>query len=169
MNEAQLRKNNVECIPVRGSAAVERRLGVCVERRDAAEQEGTVMYIKTHKMSRTFSSWALSQNIYHTRGRTLLSQAPHASESILYHEPSPRTIIVTCPICTVYPTDPERSRTPTTELHHSGIMMPRHTIGNPGYETPDLRRPVSITVVSQTAPLVGSRYGRSRTTITNAR
>ena len=66
-------------------------------------------------------------NIYHTRGRTLLTQTPHTNESILCHEPSPpRTIIVTCPSCTVYPTDPERSRTPTAMPHHSGIMMPRH-------------------------------------------
>ena len=89
--------------------------------------------------------------VYHTRGRTLLSQSPHTNESILCHEPSPRTI-VTCPSCTVYPTDPVRSRTPAAELHHSGTMMSRHTIGNPIYETPDLRRPVLITAVSQTAP-----------------
>ena len=36
------------------------------------------------------------------------------------------------------------------------------------YETPNLRRPVSITAVSQTAPLRGSRYDRSRTNITSA-
>ena len=107
--------------------------------------------------------------VYRTRGRTLLSQSPHTNESILCHKISLCTIIVTCPSCTVYPTGPERSRTPTAELHHSRSMMPRHTIAKPRYETPDLRRPVSITVVSQTAPLVGSRYGRSRTTITNAR
>ena len=66
--------------------------------------------------------------IYFTRGRTLLSQAPHTNESILCHEPSPRANFVTCPSGTVYPTDPERSRTTTAELHHSGTMMPRLTI-----------------------------------------
>ena len=68
---------------------------------------------------------------YHTRGRALMAQAPHTNESIHCHVPWPRTINVTCPSCTVYPTDPERPRTPTAELHHSGTMMPRHTIGNP--------------------------------------
>ena len=58
-------------------------------------------------------------NLYHTRGRSLLSQAPHTNESILCHKLSPRTIIVTCPSCTVYPTDLERSRTPTVKLYHS--------------------------------------------------
>ena len=46
---------------------------------------------------------------YHTRGRTWLSQAPHTSESILCHKLSPRAITFTCPSCTVYPTDPDRS------------------------------------------------------------
>ena len=55
-------------------------------------------------------------SLYHTRGRALLSQAPHTSESILCHKLSPRTIINTCPSCTVYLTDPERSRTTTAEL-----------------------------------------------------
>ena len=112
----------------------------------------------------------LGKHIYiYTRVRTLLSQAPHTNESILCHEPSPGTIVVTYPSCTVYPTDPERSRTPTAELHHSRTMMPCHTIGNLRYETTDLRRPVSITAVTQRAHLLGSRYDRSRTTITNAR
>ena len=65
-------------------------------------------------------------SIYHTRGRTLLSQAPHTNESILCHEPSPGTIVVTCPSCTVYPTDPERSRTPTasraTSLRNNDVL-----------------------------------------------
>ena len=52
-------------------------------------------------------------NIYHTRGRTLLSQAPYTNESILCRELSPRTNLVTCPSCTVDPTDTERSRTPS--------------------------------------------------------
>ena len=90
--------------------------------------------------------------IYHSRGRTLLSQSPHTKESIICHKLSPRIILVTCPSCTVYPTDPERSRTATAELHYSGAMMTRHTMGNPRRETPDLRRPVSITVVSQAPP-----------------
>ena len=64
--------------------------------------------------------------VYHTRGRTLLSQAPHTNESILCHEPSPGTIVVTCPSCTVYPTDPERSRTPTasraTSLRNNDVL-----------------------------------------------
>ena len=47
------------------------------------------------------------------QGRTTLSQAQHTNESILCHIFSPRTIIATCPSCTVYPTDPERSRTPS--------------------------------------------------------
>ena len=43
-----------------------------------------------------------------------------------------------------------RGQEHSAELHHSGTMMPRHTIGNPRYETSDLRTSVSITVVSQT-------------------
>ena len=110
------------------------------------------MYTRTQNEPYPFRQGPSRINIYHTRGRTLLSQVQHTNESILCHEPSPRTIIVTCPSCTVDPTDPERSRTPTAELHQSGTMMPRHTIGNPRHETPDLRRPVSITTLSQTAP-----------------
>ena len=123
-----------------------------MERRDAVEQGRAVMYTHAHKMSRTFCHRPSHIHLYHTRGRTLLSQAPHTNESILCHDHSPRTIIVTCSSRTVDPTDPERSRTPTAELHQSGTMMPRHTIGNPRHETPDLRRPVSITTLSQTAP-----------------
>ena len=52
-------------------------------------------------------------NIYHTRGRTLLSQAPHTNEPILCHERSPRTNVATCPCCTVDPIDSGRSRTPS--------------------------------------------------------
>ena len=55
-------------------------------------------------------------HIYHTRGRTLSSQSRHTNESILCHEPSPRTIIIMCPSLTVYPTEPERSRTLTAEI-----------------------------------------------------
>ena len=109
------------------------------------------MYTRTQNEPYPFRQGPSRINIYHTRGRTLLSQVQHTNESILCHEPSPRTIIVTCPSCTVDPTDPERSRTPTAEVHHSGTMTPRHRIGKPRCETPDLRRPVSITAVSQTA------------------
>ena len=66
------------------------------------------------------------------------------------------------PSCTVYATDPERSRTPKPKLHHSGTMTHRHTIGNPRHETPDLRRQVSTTAASQTATLLGAGYDRSQ-------
>ena len=70
-------------------------------------------------------------HIYHKQGGTLLSQAPHINESILFHEPSSRSIIVTCPSCNVYPTGPERWRTPTAELHHSGTsQIPSKIRGN---------------------------------------
>ena len=63
-------------------------------------------------------------------------------------------------------------RSHTQMSHKLSQMMPRHTIENPKYiryETPDLRRPISITAVSQTAPLLGPKYNTSRTNITNAR
>ena len=66
------------------------------------------------------------------------------------HTPSSRTNNVEYPGRTVYLTDPERWRTPRAELHHSGTMMPRHTIGNPRYETADIRRPVSSHRIHQT-------------------
>ena len=99
--------------------------------------------------------WHPYRGMTHTRGRTLLSQAPHTNDSILSREHSPRTIIVKCPSCAVDPTDPERSRTPTAELHHSGTMMPRHTTGNPRYETADIRRPVSSHRIHQTPAGIG--------------
>ena len=119
-----------------------------MERRDAVKQERAVMYTHAHKYEPYIFVTGPHINIYFEvshAGPYLVVTAP---TSILCHKLPPRNIIVTCPSCTVHLTDPERSRTPTAELHPSG-MMPRHTIGHPRYKTPDLRRPGSITAVSQ--------------------
>ena len=80
--------------------------------------------------------------MYITREAVPCCHRPYTQTSRSFcHNRSPRIIIVTYPSCTVYSTDPQRSRTPTAELHHSAILMPRHEKGNPRYETPDLRRP----------------------------
>ena len=67
------------------------------------------------------------------------------------------------PLMSCTPAAPFIRRTPrghqhSTELHPSGTMILRHTIGNPRYETPDLRRAVSTTAVS---PSKGVKRERS--------
>ena len=81
-------------------------------------------------------------SIYHTRGSTWLSQAPHTNESIVCRRPSSRTINVTYPATSFIRLTPSCQEHPADELHHSGKIMPRHTTGNPRHETAD-RRPVS--------------------------
>ena len=112
-------------------------------------------------MARTLLSRALT-HINHTQGPTWSSQVPHTNESIICHRPSSRTVSL-LPRTQAVPFIrlTSRGHQHPAELHHSRTLMPRHTIGNPRHGTPDLRRPVSITPVSQTPPLLGARYEKS--------
>ena len=129
------------------SFAVEPKLGAFGERRDAVEHGRAVMYTHAHMMMLTFLSRALSHiYIYITRGGVPCCHMPNI--------PTSRSLVTSLrpvPLLSRDPAGPIILLTPRSHKHHhSETMMPRHTIRNSRYETPDLRRPVSSHHVHQT-------------------
>lgn len=90
------------------------------------------------------------------QGRTLLLKALHTNASILCHEMNlcPAPLLSRAPAVPLIRLTPRGEEHPA-ELHHLGTMIPRHERGHLRYKTPDLRRPVSKTSVSQQPPYSG--------------
>ena len=87
--------------------------------------------------------------LYHTRGVPDCHR-PHTQTSrsfVTSFRPVP--LLPRAPAVPLIRLTPRGQEHPA-ELHHSGTMMPRHTIGNPRYEATDIRRPVSSNRVHQT-------------------